>query len=407
MDNERPGRRHSGRRLRESRTIRCSRSRGRTVIVLILVAMTTAVLADASPGSAALIASSPPCSGSYDPYSYTESAVDSCGVKTIPLTGKQALPGGGDQYSYDFGNGVTVSLKVPPPGFDVATATSAQLAEYGLPSAPANAAQLGSWMKLQVVPAPPFLVEANIYAGSDLDSKHYAGYDATAPDGTFTFSGLEWYEPSYGYTSCSSPNDTVIWSGIGADRQNTAPVIMQDGTSYGLGYLGIPNHQAWIENYPLTAITALPLNVPQTHFVGAIAQYQPGNNGYAGWVWDFTANSIDPWSVQWTPGAPKSDYYSGDAAAAIVERPGPGNGNPTNLNNFGTVSFTYSAGNGTTLDQFATTSPPDLHKITMYEGSTANFPFIGPHGTGTGWAMTSESAIGSQGSFSVTHIHCN
>jgi len=89
-----------------------------------------------------------------------------------------------------------------------------------------------------------------------------------------------------------------------------------------------------------------------------------------------------------------------------VERPGPGNGSPTNLSNFATMAFQVSEGNGITLDQFTTTGSPTRHMITMYSGSIEPFPYIGPAGTGTGNMLTSEGSIGANGAFTVQLHHC-
>jgi hypothetical protein len=364
-----------------------------------LAAATSAAADPASPAPA-------PCSQNYNPYDYSEAAVAACGIATHPLTNKTPLPGGGDQYSYDLGNGITAILKTPPPGFDVANATKEQLSEYGLPQRPTDPVRLASWKSLTVLTPPPFMVKTSVSAWDNLDSRHWAGYEATAAANTFTSATAAWHEPSYGSSFCST-NDAVIWAGVGAEKA-PQPVIGQSGTAYGLSGSGISNHQAWYEEYPIdNSIETLPLITAAGDFVSTYAAYAPSQNGWTGWVWDVTKSQIADWGYE-NVGYPVSQYYSGDGAEAIVERPGPApGGGPTNLSNFGTMTFNDSAGNSTYLNQLA-----NLHQVKMWSGSTQPFPFIGPSGTGisgsgdSGQPMAQAGSIGSQGAFSVTQMHC-
>src|SRR6202035_2239460 len=55
------------------------------------------------------------------------------------------LPGGGTQYTYHYPDGSTENVPIPPAGFDPATASASQLAEYDFPPKPTDSAQLDQW----------------------------------------------------------------------------------------------------------------------------------------------------------------------------------------------------------------------------------------------------------------------
>lgn len=62
--------------------------------------------------------------------------------------GTQSLPDGGTAYVYDTnGDGVgDTRYNVPPPGFDVATASESELQIYGLPPRPTDPSELATWI---------------------------------------------------------------------------------------------------------------------------------------------------------------------------------------------------------------------------------------------------------------------
>jgi hypothetical protein len=116
-----------------------------SIVVVVLVAA-MASRADAlrivRHATASLTAA--PCGQSYDPYDYTRSALSACGVPTVPLTRTQPLLGGGKAYIYEIDSNFSFAIPIPPPGFDIANATAAQLTEYDLPSRPSDPDQLAA-----------------------------------------------------------------------------------------------------------------------------------------------------------------------------------------------------------------------------------------------------------------------
>src|SRR5215467_13091102 len=99
---------------------------GRRPAALSCLAVTVFVLATARTSAAP----APPCGSSFDPFRYPRVAAEACGYQTFARAAVRALPGGGSSYDYRV-HGFLVSFLVPPPGFDPATATGAQLGEYG------------------------------------------------------------------------------------------------------------------------------------------------------------------------------------------------------------------------------------------------------------------------------------
>src|ERR1700729_155462 len=92
------------------------------------------------------VAAAPRCQSSFNADAYARAAVAACGYKTFGRTSVRALPGGGRAYGYDE-NGHTVDFLIPPAGFDAATATAAQLSEYGLPPRPRSAGGMAAWKR--------------------------------------------------------------------------------------------------------------------------------------------------------------------------------------------------------------------------------------------------------------------
>jgi hypothetical protein len=85
----------------------------------------------------------PDCEGSFEPYDYTPAALEACGIPVFPAT-VEALPGGGERYSYYEPTGTLFEeTTVPPPGFDPVGATAEELAEYGFPPRPTPLASPG------------------------------------------------------------------------------------------------------------------------------------------------------------------------------------------------------------------------------------------------------------------------
>lgn len=76
------------------------------------------------------------CPQGVNPYSASTATLNACGISSYARASVVRLPDGGTQVNYATRN-VPMSELIPPPGFDAATASSAQLALYGIPPEPA------------------------------------------------------------------------------------------------------------------------------------------------------------------------------------------------------------------------------------------------------------------------------
>ncbi len=386
--------------------------------------------------------STPPCGTQYNPYIYSATALAACGFQTAPLVEQTPLAGGGSAYIYDLGSAGALAIKVPPPGFDITTATAAQLNEFGLPTRPPNAQDVALWAKLSMATPPPFLLGAPVAnAGGNLStddvSRHWAGYTVSGPAGHFTSSTAVWTSPDYppndGLTACNSSADASIWTGIGGDTSNP-PYIGQDGTSHG----DFPAAQeAWEEVVPGQS-SAYDLNMGMAHgdVAQAYVQYNPPSGGfadyYSGWVKDVTKEQAGAtpnyvsWQYPWQGqegGNDPGKIYTGNSAETVVERSVIGaSGLMESLQRFSPITFTRTAANGVTLDQYQDqfNDPQDgiaRHNVTMFDYFNANspydsFPYFGPWswsgGATAAGAKLADSPgdVGTNGSFTVNHDAC-
>jgi hypothetical protein len=106
--------------------------------------------------------------------------------------------------------------------------------------------------------------------------------------------------------------------------------------------------------------------------------------GYQFFVEDETTGSTKALNVM-------INHYSGDSAEAIAERPTTVSGQPTNLSNFGTMTFTQSLANGNGINTY---NPTGIrHGVHMVSD--------------TGTDLADPSAIGSGGSFTDTQDSCS
>ena len=334
--------------------------------------------AQADPGSAPIATPPSNCSSSFDPYNYTQAAVASCGYPVFAQTAANAMPGGGTSYAYNL-NGSTVTFYVPPAGFDPATATAAQLNEYGFPPQPTDPGALKLWQQEMsnwqgTTPPPPFLTETSGQNDS-VNNDHWSGYVVTEPAGTFTHAETWFIEPTFGSSRCST-NAESTWAGIGGW---TTGKLAQDGTAH--NEAGIANHQAWWEILPADAV---PINLyghPDFLFDTSVRRI---TNGFRFYMYDYDTHTTKAFDE--TGGANNS--YDGSSAEAIAERP-TNNGVLQNLSNFGTLTFSETLANGNGFDTF----DPNGHRHGVHMNN--------------GDDLADPSGIGTSGYFTVTQHNCN
>lgn len=367
-----------------SRTAVSSR---RLLVSLAAAALVSGITASASEAATSLIATPPSdCNASFDPYSYTSGAVAACGYATHPLSSVQALPGGGSAYVYDEGT-FTVKFYVPPAGFNPSSATSSQLDEYGFPSLPADLAEaarlqgeLNNWKGTPV--PPPFLASSNTQSDS-VDFYNWSGYAITGDNGDFTQAETWYYEPEFYNSECSSTAETT-WAGLGGYYGNNDS-LGQDGTSHNVP--GIGDHQAWWE--VLGNLDMQPINFYATKNYEFDASTKRITDGYRFYMYNYQTQQTAAFDVTGSG----VNYYSGDSAEAIAERPKI-NGTLSYLSNFETLQFLASRANNSGFENWSGsgTNPP-RHGIHMYAKVSGN-------------DLADPSNLGTDGAFTVTQNHC-
>lgn len=355
---------------------------------VVLGLLATAVLF--TPGNLASAAARARCPADLDQYHTPRSAFEACGISTFPVTGISNLPGGGHAYSYKVG-GMMVTLRVPPASFDPATASSARLAQYYFPPRPASAAAAARWKQQyghsRAVPAPPFLVQADVslappalIPASRPDARpavrspeHYlayqnlAGYGAlgknkkcvTSCYGSTTF-GFD--EPALHHSSCRRNAEATfdMIGGLGLTTRKSHN-FAQVGTMAWQGYTfkGFREHQPYmIGSGPM----ARPIGLPSLGIKGgtevagemSLKQLAGKNGGSAYFIYGFMQNDKtkheDSFSAYPLSRKTMGGNYDFSTASWGIERPLVPGGSVrkphyTNLSNFGTTTYILGGDN--------------------------------------------------------------
>jgi hypothetical protein len=346
-------------------------------VTAVTVAVISIAVTFASGAVTATAVTSKPttCSTSFDVYQVPVTQLQSCGITTYPLLSVESRVDGGHQYEFQVGSSVVTYL-VPPSSFDPNTASENELATYGIPARPTDASLLADWntrfANVRYVTPPPFLATVPVTANAT--SNIWSGYKATA--GGYANSTVTWTEPALGSSRCSN-NSVVIWAGLGGWNVST---LAQDGTAENAP--GIGQNQAWSEVLPAQT-SIIPTNLYATVGQGfeAYVQYDSGTGSTSKFTF-FMDNLYSGATQMFNVTA---NGYSGATAEAIVERPTVG-GVPTNLSNYGTMTFNSAYIDGTAMNSQSHTG------IDMYDGSTL---------------LAAANSIGSGGAFTDTQHSCN
>jgi len=107
-------------------------------------------LAHVLPGATNALAAAPTssCPASYVAETAAAATLQACGDTSYPLSSVTPTAGGGQSYNYE-GDGIGASYTVPPPAFDPANASAAELKEYGIPTAPPTSSpEYSMWNKM-------------------------------------------------------------------------------------------------------------------------------------------------------------------------------------------------------------------------------------------------------------------
>jgi hypothetical protein len=211
----------------------------------------------------------------------TSSAMADTNFPPTSVTQESSGPGtGGTVYRYPFYSGY-MEYRIPPAGFDFATATAAQRAYYGIPPQPPASepdAQQAWWRLVDnyhMAPAPPYLTKLDhpatralphptqLEPAGDANGGTWAGIvDASSPFGAQTYSAA-WtniYEPeasTINWSQCVNPKgDTAAWwaglGGVLGDPNYPDPALTQIGANdYQYSGSSPVEDYAWAEEYPL------------------------------------------------------------------------------------------------------------------------------------------------------------
>lgn len=348
-----------------------------------LIALSLVGAAPAPAKAAGVAQTGPACATSYDVFA--TAGAGRCGVVETPAAAVTRLPDGGTSTVYRTPN-ATWTVNVPKSGFNAATATAAQLREYGVPGEPPASAPTAraEWLTMvhhmSFVPATPYWAMIPVKAGRARPSStetyatsgNWAGY--VNQNQTFNLSEATFTEPPLASSRCSS-NSVVFWTGLGGWYGNT---LEQNGT--GENTPGLGQNQAWaadntggIQPVNLYATVGYNFNVETT--------YQGGN--VFGFFWYNFYNGSSKSATLTTSSANNNRTTS----ETIVERPSYNN-SLTNLSNFRTMQFPLAVTNG----QQPITSTNYIH-VTM---------------TNNGHNLATVSELGSGGNnFSATQTSCN
>jgi hypothetical protein len=319
-----------------------------------------------------------------------------CGDTLYPITSTSTLSDGGTAYSYVLPTG-TMTITVPPPSFSPSTASSSELALYGIEPFPANSAEQPAWEEMAAnyhpVSAPPYIVvSANQVApaatsgasGGSASSENWAGYITTSSSyATYTRAGLYYYEPSLYSSRCSS-NAVVFWTGLGG--WNTGD-LAQIGTGYHLP--GLSDNKYWYEVLP-TEKYLIGLNFSSTpgyeQHVYVNYTLQPGTKVYAFEMSGYNYYNGQGETFYWDPfpSGGVTGIWDGSTADYIVERPTI-NGSLSYLSNFRSVDYTGYA-NGNTIATYGHDA------VTMYDSSNT--------------VMATPSSLTNGNEFTVTQDSC-
>jgi hypothetical protein len=277
-----------------------------------------------SAGSASAAAAAGGCeSPGFNPYSADAATLAACGMTVIPETSSESLPGGGTEYDYQYGS-IEQAVRIPPPGFDAATASASELAEYGIPAAPnpLNTSAYAQWSdmaeNMRFVTPPNHLVAVPLSASTNETTLNWSGYAADSPPGGGGYVDVhtEFTMPNdLGTAGCtptsSQPNGGLFWVGLGGLGISK---LIQNGVSIGLD--GLAEDEGWTEALPQEqSVVAQPFYATPGANVSLETNYTDGND-VDFYFYNYSTNIA--YDVMKTG---LSSDYNGATAEVIAERP--------------------------------------------------------------------------------------
>ncbi len=318
---------------------------------MVVIAIATAAPCLSNPASATA-GTTPNCLRGMPSSSH---AVPVTCTRLLPLVSTTRMRLGGTEYNYQGPENRVVSLTVPSPSFNSATASPAELREAGVPPEPPRSSpEYPKWeamikagiqfarpeatleQRVEQLPAPS--AGSTDPAGtpplkqSAATTETWSGYFEWGGEGHFTKADLYYKDPANKHNSCETngaETETSIWAGLGGNYEE-APLaqtgtLMGNSTAKGLvneqeAWFEVPNGEpARPERYKM------PLTVVPGHWVQADVQYD-GHEEFSFFVEDLARHKATR-----TIGHGKVDA---NVADFIIERTAP-----KNLVNFGDVQM--------------------------------------------------------------------
>jgi len=311
-----------------------------------------------------------------------KSAAPTPSTRLLPQAIKH-LSDGGNLYIYQVG-AHQLEFPVPPAGFNSLRASTAELAQYGLPPQPSNPQARAEWNRLAGalsghVRAPSLSVRAALpnaftrsfkpptpaVAFSEVDSNNWTGYvSEEGQSNYYTNVQATWTQPSIGSTSCSNATHST-WVGIGGYIGSNQ--LLQAGTDQ--------NNQAWFEYLGPSG------SVPQQIFPNNIT-INSGDSVLAGTA--YTPNQAWFLVQDQTTGestmagvSGASPFYDGSSVEFIDERTEPCNNcTPNPLADYSTTSWAGAeAATGNGYKNPASTLP-GLQYLNMYNQNSNSYDLL-------------------------------
>lgn len=193
-------------------------------------------------------ANSEACS-QFEPETASEMNMTQCGAKSYTRESVTSMPHGGTESHYKVGPG-SVTFFTPPASFNAATASNAELTEYGIPLAPpTTSSEYPMWQQmiknLHFGSPPTSLIDATAMTASTTakPSGNWSGYADQANYQRYTQATGYFYPPASPKQSCTGAT-MAMWSGLGGLNSGS---LSQDGFNVAAGGKHYP---AWWEILP-------------------------------------------------------------------------------------------------------------------------------------------------------------
>jgi hypothetical protein len=188
-----------------------------------------------------------------DPAADSPAKLAECGDREYTRSGITMMPHGGMESHYTMGGGAVVTFITPPESCDAAIASSGELEEYGIPTAPpAESREYMLWREmvdhLPYESAPEAVVETNLRSPGITENRtspNWSGYLDQANYQRYERATGYFYPPKSVKKSCVG-STMSMWAGLGGFFSRN---LSQDGFNV---EAGTRNYSAWWEVLPNT-----------------------------------------------------------------------------------------------------------------------------------------------------------